>query len=88
VKPIADLGLNSFSKGGADAEHFAAHFSAPNLVLAPIDQQWSQALLESTHIHKKYMQQGKGHYISKLVDAGMRFSDLAVGYSNYFDSNS
>jgi acyl-CoA synthetase (NDP forming) len=75
----------SFSKGGSDAEHFATHFSAPNLILAPIDRQWAQALLASTHIYEKYVQQGKGHYVDLLVDAGLRFSELAMAFSNFFD---
>jgi len=74
----------SFSKGGSDAEHFARHYSPPNLILAPIDRKWAQALLESTHIQKKYIAQGKTDYISKIVDAGVKFSLLAVSFSNYF----
>ncbi|MBU0986515.1 MAG: acetate--CoA ligase family protein, partial [Proteobacteria bacterium] len=76
----------SFSKGGSDAEHFARHYSPPNLILAPIDRQWAQALLESTHIQKKYHAQGKTDYITKIVDAGVSFSALAVSFSNYFDA--
>ena len=48
----------SFSKGGSDAEHFAANFSPPNLILAPIDRKWSTALLESTKIQKKIYRKG------------------------------
>jgi acyl-CoA synthetase (NDP forming) len=78
----------SFSKGGADAEHFARHFSPPNLILAPIDRQWAQALLESTHIHEKYVQQGKQGYADKIVEAGVKFSDLSLDYSHFFPSRS
>jgi hypothetical protein len=74
----------SFSKGGLDAEHFAQYYSPPNLILAPIDRQWAQTLLESTHIQKKYAAQGKTGYISKIVEAGVKFSSLAVSFSNYF----
>jgi len=74
----------SFSKGGSDAEHFAKHFSAPNLILAPIDGAWAQALLESTHIHRKYVQQGHADYVSRIVEAGVCLSDLAVAFSNFF----
>jgi 3-hydroxypropionyl-CoA synthetase (ADP-forming) len=74
----------SFSKGGLDAEHFAQYYSPPNLILAPIDRQWAQALLESTHIQKKYAAQGKTGYISKIVDAGVKFSALSVSFSNFF----
>ena len=76
----------SFSKGGLDAEHFAKYYSPPNLILAPINRQWAQALLESTHIQKKYAAQGKTGYISKIVDAGVKFSSLAVSFSNYFSA--
>jgi 3-hydroxypropionyl-CoA synthetase (ADP-forming) len=74
----------SFSKGGGDAEHFAAHFSPPNLILAPIDGQWAIALLASTHIYQKYVKQGKGHYVMRCADAGVRFSHLAMAFSDYF----
>ncbi len=74
----------SFSKGGSDAEHFAQHYSPPNLILAPIDRQWAQALLESTHIQKKYMDLGKTDFIKKIVDAGVKFSSLSVSFSNFF----
>jgi acyl-CoA synthetase (NDP forming) len=77
----------SFSKGGSDAEHFARHFSAPNLILAPIDGAWARALLESTHIHQKYLQQGHGDYVRRIVAAGVRFSDLAVAFSNFFPND-
>lgn len=77
----------SFSKGGSDAEHFAEYFSPPNLILAPIDRQWAQALLESTSIHKKYVHQGNSDFINHIVDAGVKLSDLAVQFSGYFSSN-
>lgn len=74
----------SLSKGGTDAEHFATHFSAPNLILAPIDRQWAEALLASTHVYEKYVQQGRGDYVARCVDAGACFSELAQNFSNYF----
>jgi acyl-CoA synthetase (NDP forming) len=76
----------SFSKGGTDAEHFANHFSSPNLVLAPIDGRWARALLESTHIYQKYVGRGLSHYVDCMVDAAVRFSDLALSFSNFFKS--
>ncbi len=74
----------SFSKGGSDAEHFATHFSPPNLILAPIDGQWARALLASTHIYQKYLDQGKELYVERCADAGVRFSHLAMAFSNFF----
>jgi acyl-CoA synthetase (NDP forming) len=77
----------SFSKGGADAEHFARHFSPPNLIMAPVNRQWAQALLESTSIQKKYVEQGNTDHITHIVNAGVRLSDLAVVFSNYFQAS-
>jgi hypothetical protein len=76
--------LLSFSKGGSDAEHFARHFSPPNLILAPIDRTWARALLNSTHIYRKYMAQGRRQYIQALVEAGVRLSEVAVNFSRFF----
>lgn len=76
----------SFSKGGTDAEHFATHFSPPNLILAPIDEQWARALLESTHIYQKYVGRGLSRYVDRMVDAAVQFSGLALAFSNYFES--
>ncbi len=76
----------SFSKGGADAEHFAAHFSPPNLILPPIDHEWAAALQASTHIQKKYLDEGRGDCIAKIVDTEVRFSELATAFSSFFPS--
>ncbi len=72
----------SFSKGGTDAEHFATNFSSPNLILPPIDRNWAEALLKSTKIHKKFIAQGQTEYITKIVDAGILFSQLASFFSH------
>jgi 3-hydroxypropionyl-CoA synthetase (ADP-forming) len=76
----------SFSKGGSDAEHFARHFSSPNLILPPLDRQWADALMASTHISRKYAAEGRGDFINKIVDAEVKFSDLATCFSNFFCS--
>jgi len=76
----------SFSKGGTDAEHFAGHFSPPNLILPPLDRQWANALMSSTHISGKYLAEGHADYISKIVDAEVNFSALAGSFSNFFSS--
>ncbi len=78
----------SFSKGGTDAEHFAANFSPPNLILAPINRKWAQALLESTKIQKKYVDEGNTDYITKIVETGIKFSTLATHFSNFFATES
>jgi len=76
----------SFSKGGSDAEHFAAHFSPPNLILPPLDREWAGALMASTHISKKYLAEGHGEYLTRIVDVQVRFSDLATAFSSFFPS--
>lgn len=78
----------SFSKGGSDAEHFAEHFSPPNLILAPIDEDWARALLQSTKIHKKYLKEDRSGKIDHLVRAGVQLSRLALGFSNFFPRSS
>ncbi len=78
----------SFSKGGQDAEHFAANFSPPNLVLPPIDKKWAMASISSTHIYKKYMAEGREDCIEHIIEAKTIFSRLAVAFSNFFDSES
>jgi acyl-CoA synthetase (NDP forming) len=76
----------SFSKGGTDAEHFARSFSPPNLILAPVDRKWAQALLESTKIQEKYNAEGNTEYITKIVDTGVKFSSLATSFSDIFEN--
>jgi acyl-CoA synthetase (NDP forming) len=78
----------SFSKGGTDAEHFAANFSAPNLILAPINRVWAEALQSSTKIQKKYLEEGKESYISKIIDTEVKLSELAIQFSSFFDMGS
>ena len=78
----------SFSKGGSDAEHFAKHFSPPNLVLPPINADWARALLSSTEIHKKYEQEGKGDFMEQILNVKLKFSELSTAFSNFFPSDS
>jgi acyl-CoA synthetase (NDP forming) len=78
----------SFSKGGTDAEHFAQNFSAPNLILLPIDIEWASALQASTKIQKKYLEEGKADYITRIVETEVKLSSLAVAFSNFFESES
>ncbi|MGQ9617066.1 MAG: acetate--CoA ligase family protein [Spirochaetota bacterium] len=75
----------SFSKGGIDAEHFATNFSAPNLILPPINRKWASALQASTRIQKKYLDEGKTGYIKKIVETEVKLSDLAIYFSNFFN---
>lgn len=66
----------SFSKGGTDAEHFARHFSSPNVRLLPLTRPQCRELLECTSIHRKYVDEGTLEYAEKLADALHRLSVL------------
>lgn len=76
----------SFSKGGSDAVHFASHFSSPNLILPPVSREWATAFLSSIKIQKKFLEEGKSHYISHITESVLKFSDLATAFSNFFVS--
>jgi acyl-CoA synthetase (NDP forming) len=78
----------SFSKGGDDADHFAANFSSPNLIFPPINRKWATALQQSTKIYSRYLEEHRSNFINHIVDAEMKFSRLATRFSNYFDSPS
>ncbi len=78
----------SFSKGGTDAEHFAEHFSPPNLILAPIDEAWARALLQSTKIYQKYLQEARSDHVDQIVRAGVQLSRLATDFSNFIPRTS
>lgn len=78
----------SFSKGGSDAELFAKHFSPPNLLLPPVTVEWARALLASTEIHNKYLQEGKADYIEKILEVKIKFSELSMAFSQFFESTS
>ena len=78
----------SFTKGGSDAEHFAAHFSPPNLVLPPLTPEWARALLSSTEIHKKFRQEGKDEYVEQILEVKLKLSELATAFSSFFPSDS
>lgn len=78
----------SFSKGGSDAELFAKRFSPPNLLLPPITADWARALLSSTEIHNKYIQEGKAEYIDRILELKLKMSELSIAFSNFFESTS
>ncbi len=78
----------SFSKGGSDAELFASRFSPPNLLLPPVSGDWARALLSSTEIHNKYIQEGKADYIDKIVSLKVKMSNLSTAFSQFFASSS
>jgi len=78
----------SFSKGGSDAELFAERFSPPNLLLPPVTADWARALLSSTEIHNKYIQEGKADYIDRILELKLKMSELSTAFSNFFQSSS
>lgn len=78
----------SFSKGGSDAVHFAENFSSPNLILPPLDKEWATALQKSTKIYSKFVGRDISAHISRIVDAEIKFSRLAVQFSNFFTTSS
>jgi len=73
----------SMSKGGSDAEHFAKHYSPPNLALAPLDFGDCRQLLENTRIILRYIEDGRYDAIQKLTDVFHKFSLLCTHYSSF-----
>ncbi len=78
----------SFSKGGSDAEHFASRYSPPNLVLPPVNMRWAHDLLSSTEIYKKYTADKRDRQIELINRTQVKFSDLAMCFSNFFPGKS
>ena len=74
----------TFTKGGADAEHFASRYCPPTLVLPPVNMKWAKDLLSSTEIYKKYTSEKKETYIELINKTQVRFSDLAMAFSSFF----
>jgi acyl-CoA synthetase (NDP forming) len=72
----------SFSKGGTDAEHFAKYFSSPNVRLLPLDRAECRTLLETTSIHRKYLEENNQDFIDQIGDALYRLNLLFTHYSS------
>ncbi len=72
----------SFSKGGTDAEHFARHFSSPNVRLLPLDRDECRELLGTTGIILKYQEEGNLALADQIADALYRFNLLFSHYSS------
>jgi acyl-CoA synthetase (NDP forming) len=72
----------SFSKGGTDAEHFARHYSAPNVRLLPLGREECRALLERTDIFLKYREEDSLDYVEWMADALFRLGLLCTHYSS------
>ncbi len=69
------------SKGGDDAEFFAANYDPANLFLPPMDFQDSLDLMRSLHIRHKFEQIGHPEYLEMMANALAVMSMLACHYS-------
>jgi 3-hydroxypropionyl-CoA synthetase (ADP-forming) len=69
------------SKGGDDAEFFAAHYDAANLFLPPMEYEEALAFTRSLHIRYKFEQIGHPEYLALMANAMAEFSSLALRYS-------
>jgi acyl-CoA synthetase (NDP forming) len=69
------------SKGGDDAEFFAAHYDPANLFLPPMEYPEALAFTRSLHIRYKFEQIGHTEYLALMARAMAGFSHLALGYS-------
>ena len=69
------------SKGGDDAEFFAAHYDAANLFLPPMGYEEALAFTRSLHIRHKFDQIGHPEYLALMANAMAEFSSLALRYS-------
>ena len=71
----------TLTKGGDDAEFFAAHYDSANLLLAPVSYPDAQALTHSLKIRAKYEEQGHPEYLDMMARAVALISELGVQYS-------
>lgn len=69
------------SKGGDDAEFFAAHYDPANLFLPPMEHPDALALMRSLHIRHKFEQIGHLEYLEHMARAVAGLSALALRYS-------
>jgi len=72
----------SFSKGGSDAEHFARHYSSPNVKLLPLERDECATMLEEARIVIKYREEGHPEYTEQIVDAAHQFGRMFTHYSS------
>jgi 3-hydroxypropionyl-CoA synthetase (ADP-forming) len=69
------------SKGGDDAEFFAAHYDPANLFLPPVALEEALAFTRSLHIRYKFEQIGHPEYLESMAAALAEFSSLALYFS-------
>ncbi len=70
------------SKGGDDAEFFAQHYDAANLVLPPLSPEQALSFVAELKIAKKFIQLNKPQYIELLADALYKVSQLVSACSS------
>ena len=69
------------SKGGDDAEFFAANYDPANVFLPPVEYDEALAMVRSLHIRNKFEQIGHPEYLEMMARAMAEFSALALTYS-------
>jgi 3-hydroxypropionyl-CoA synthetase (ADP-forming) len=69
------------SKGGDDAEFFAANYDPANIFLPPMEYEEALALVRSLHIRNKFEQIGHPEYLTLMARAMAELSALALAYS-------
>jgi 3-hydroxypropionyl-CoA synthetase (ADP-forming) len=69
------------SKGGDDAEFFAAHYDPANQFLPPMKYAEALAFTRSLHIRHKFEQIGHPEYLEDMARAMVELGNLALRYS-------
>jgi 3-hydroxypropionyl-CoA synthetase (ADP-forming) len=69
------------SKGGDDAEFFAANYDPANLFLPPMEYPEALAFTQTLHIRRKFEQIGHPEYLASIARAMAELSSLALHYS-------
>jgi acyl-CoA synthetase (NDP forming) len=69
------------SKGGDDAEFFAAHYDPANLFLPPMEYPDALAFMDSLHIRHRFEQTGHLEFLEHMAKAVAGMSLLAMRYS-------
>jgi len=69
------------SKGGEDAEFFAAHYDPANLFLPPMEYSDALAFMQTLHIRHRFDQIGHPEYLEFMARAMAAMSMLALRYS-------
>ncbi len=69
------------TKGGDDAEFFAAHFSPANLFLPPMSYEEAYAYVRTLHIRHKFEQTGHPECLDLMAQGIERLSSLAAAYA-------